>query len=200
MRLRRIIPRFSLRTLVVFLLLVTAATGLWWHWGPWYCGISIELPSPREVCWAVNRVRYIDSARRLEVARVEMAIKSIEDFFPAEVTLDTYVYDPETGRRMGTTSVAISSKALASLSVPDKIDCVTSDGSRRLEEQQGRISSLILVCDTRNENVLAELGPFHVGGNLGLASLDISPDGNGLVIATSRPENRAHIYRRRRPE
>ena len=28
-------PRFSLRTLVVFLLLVTSGCGLWWHWEPW---------------------------------------------------------------------------------------------------------------------------------------------------------------------
>jgi len=33
MRLPR--PRFSLRTLVVFVLLVTSGVGLWWHWGPW---------------------------------------------------------------------------------------------------------------------------------------------------------------------
>ena len=30
-------PRFSLRTLAVFLLLVTSGMGLWWHWEPWYC-------------------------------------------------------------------------------------------------------------------------------------------------------------------
>ena len=29
-------PRFSLRTLVVFLLLVTSGVGLWWHWEAWY--------------------------------------------------------------------------------------------------------------------------------------------------------------------
>jgi len=34
-RLRRFIPRFSLRTLVVFLLLVTSGVGLWWRWQPW---------------------------------------------------------------------------------------------------------------------------------------------------------------------
>ena len=28
----RWLPRFSLRTLAVFLLLVTSGTGLWWHW------------------------------------------------------------------------------------------------------------------------------------------------------------------------
>ncbi len=33
MRLPR--PRFSLRTLVVFLLLATSGVGLWSHWGPW---------------------------------------------------------------------------------------------------------------------------------------------------------------------
>jgi len=44
MRLRRIIPRFSLRTLVVFLLLVTSGVGLWWHWEPWYLERKSALP------------------------------------------------------------------------------------------------------------------------------------------------------------
>ena len=35
-RLRKLVPRYSLRTLVVFLLLVTSAWGLWWRWEPWY--------------------------------------------------------------------------------------------------------------------------------------------------------------------
>jgi len=34
--LKRLLPRFSLRTLVVFLLLVTSGVGLWWSWEPWY--------------------------------------------------------------------------------------------------------------------------------------------------------------------
>ena len=125
---------------------------------------------------------------------------SLEDFFPAELTLDTYVYDAETGHRMGTTSVAISSRALAGLSPPGKMDCVTTDGSRRLKEQHGRNSSVLLVCDTRNESVLAELGPFQVGGELGLVGLEVTPDGKKVLIATPRPDNTAHIYRRRRPE
>jgi len=33
--LRKLLPRFSLRTLVIFLLLVTAGMGLWWRWEPW---------------------------------------------------------------------------------------------------------------------------------------------------------------------
>ena len=39
---RRLVPRFSLRTLVVFMLLATSGTGLWWHWSPWY--LSTVLP------------------------------------------------------------------------------------------------------------------------------------------------------------
>ena len=35
-------PRFSLRTLCVFLLLVTSGVGLWWHWEPWYCVRSVN--------------------------------------------------------------------------------------------------------------------------------------------------------------
>jgi len=48
MRLRRIIPRFSLRTLVVFMLLVTSGVGLWWRRAPWTrmgmldCGNSLD--------------------------------------------------------------------------------------------------------------------------------------------------------------
>jgi len=34
-RLRKLIPRSSLRTLAIFLLLVTSAGWLWWHWEPW---------------------------------------------------------------------------------------------------------------------------------------------------------------------
>jgi len=33
---RKLLPRFSLRTLVIFLLLVTAGVGLWWHWEAWH--------------------------------------------------------------------------------------------------------------------------------------------------------------------
>jgi len=34
-RIRRFLPRYSLRTLAIFLLLVTAGMGLWWHWEAW---------------------------------------------------------------------------------------------------------------------------------------------------------------------
>jgi len=36
MKLRRLIPRFSWRTLILFTLLCTSGFGLWWHWEPWY--------------------------------------------------------------------------------------------------------------------------------------------------------------------
>ena len=40
--LKRLLPRFSLRTLVVFMLLVTSGMGLWWHWEAWYCAAEIR--------------------------------------------------------------------------------------------------------------------------------------------------------------
>jgi len=41
-RLRKLVPRYSLRTLAVFMLLATSACGLWWRWGPWYCVNSVN--------------------------------------------------------------------------------------------------------------------------------------------------------------
>ena len=45
MRPRRLIPRYSLRTLVVFMLLVTSGVGLWWRarGEPWYCEHVLEV-------------------------------------------------------------------------------------------------------------------------------------------------------------
>jgi len=53
MRLCRMIPRFSLRTLVVFLLLVTSGTGLWWHWEAWL--LEWAVPETRRSCAAFSR-------------------------------------------------------------------------------------------------------------------------------------------------
>jgi len=39
-------PRYSLRTLVVFLLLVTSGMGLWWHWEPWVRTAAFRRKSP----------------------------------------------------------------------------------------------------------------------------------------------------------
>ena len=38
--------RFSLRTLVIFLLLFTSVVGLAWNWGPWVCEERVSLNSP----------------------------------------------------------------------------------------------------------------------------------------------------------
>ena len=41
-RLHKFFPRFSLRTLPLFLLFVTSATALWFHWQPWYLQSVLE--------------------------------------------------------------------------------------------------------------------------------------------------------------
>ncbi len=40
-QLRKLIPRFSLRTLAIFTLLCTSGILLWWHWKPWYCDMAL---------------------------------------------------------------------------------------------------------------------------------------------------------------
>ncbi len=35
-------PRFSLRTLLLFVCLVASGVGLWWRWGPWVEGMTQE--------------------------------------------------------------------------------------------------------------------------------------------------------------
>jgi len=47
MRLLRIIPRFSLTTLVVFPLLVTSGMGLWWRWERWAMTLCLTGSSER---------------------------------------------------------------------------------------------------------------------------------------------------------
>ena len=42
MKLRRLIPRFSWRTLILFTLLCTSGFGLWWRWEPWVCVAILE--------------------------------------------------------------------------------------------------------------------------------------------------------------
>ena len=43
LRLCRLVPRYSLRTLAIFLCLATCAWGLWWHWEAWYCERIFEI-------------------------------------------------------------------------------------------------------------------------------------------------------------
>ena len=46
MGLRRFLPRYSLRTLALFPLVVMSAMGLWWHWEPWTCELVLEGSAP----------------------------------------------------------------------------------------------------------------------------------------------------------
>ncbi len=44
--LRRLMPRFSLRTLMVFMGLVSAGYALWGSWRPWHKSIRLDIPPP----------------------------------------------------------------------------------------------------------------------------------------------------------
>ena len=89
------IPRFSLRTLCVFLLLVTSGVGLWWHWEAWYViGTGPGGPYPLRERFRLDsgpgihsvavrdrraQIRYADG----RVARVRVHEDSVDNADPA---------------------------------------------------------------------------------------------------------------------
>jgi len=83
-RLRKLIPRFSLRTLVVFLLLVTSGMGLWWRRGAWRC----ELLLPGGLL-GVARAFFTPDGER---------IVTIDCVGPGRVLSGAHVWDARTGK------------------------------------------------------------------------------------------------------
>jgi len=68
LRIRRFLPRFSLRTLVIFLLLVTSGMGLWWHWEAWWLEERAELPDYTSVFLSASGERAIGIVGSYEIA------------------------------------------------------------------------------------------------------------------------------------
>ena len=68
-------PRFSLRTLVVFMLLVTSGVGLWWHWEAWVKLCCFDVPG------VPSSVRLLDNGQ-VEIVHVRWPELSVEP--PAE--------------------------------------------------------------------------------------------------------------------
>ncbi len=62
-RLRRFIPRFSLRTLIVFTLLATSATALWMHRAAW-----VRLPAFRGTNPEINHITFLHARSQVAAA------------------------------------------------------------------------------------------------------------------------------------
>ena len=84
-------PRFSLRTLVVFLLLVTSGFGLWWHWEAWYADGMYDGPAPDEFDREGRRVKRVGRGASITyLVTVEIpGLRGLpEEMFGADVSPD----------------------------------------------------------------------------------------------------------------
>ena len=211
MRLRRIIPRFSLRTLVVFLLLVTSGAGLWWHWEPWYQERSFSSPYPHPYPLLA---RFADSGRVVEVVT---GLFYMADDKPHDVILeDRRTYVTSTGE-YSVTKPVLGVNGLK----PDEhgyvpyarfIDLrfgnrLSPDGTRELqlwsESGEAVLYSLrgkpaLWIVDRAAQLKLHRLDPGVVWADVfTLAACSFSDDGERVVAAGGAA---IVIYRRRRPE
>jgi len=185
-RLRKLIPRFSLRTLVVFMLLCTSGLGLWWHWGPWY--LKRVLAQPPDV---VHIARFREGGRRAEV------------IFDGEGDYSTAsTYDVRTGQLLERGRARDSIGKIHDLrdAAEGMADVLAVHGLRRAElfidfetgERWG-----IRIFDTRTETVIAEMR-IEQTTLFGAVISQFSPDGDRLLTYDMCAG--AYLFARRRPE
>jgi len=171
MRLRRIIPRFSLRTLVLFLLLVTAGMGLWFRRQPsWEVARIVEMPKEPPEAPGESEESYL-----LETAAFSRDGRAV---ICTAHGGGAFAWGVSTGRRLS---------VLPEMAPPVQR---LPDGRSIMDSEFG----LLVFAPDLGEAAFVELllrsTPFY--GNV-----SFSPDGNWIVGANSLE---VVIFRRRRPE
>jgi len=170
--LKRFVPRFSLRTLVVFLLLVTSGFGLWFRRQPsWEVARAVEMPKePSAAPGEFEESYLLETATFSRDGRAVICTAHGGHAFAWEVS---------TGRRLSEVPEAARSRH----DLPDGRSIMDSE-----------FGLLVLGRDWPEPDAfLALLGrstPFY-------GTVSFSPDGNWIVGANSLE---VVIYRRRRPE
>jgi len=193
---RRFLPRFSLRTLVMFLLLVTSGTGLWWHWDAWEHVLKFKLGRSETDPFSAHYVRFVGQDERLEVTYF-LPIEEV-DSLPAGYPLPfrARVYDARSGQELHARSGNV---ALGEPYDSEGRQSQSTDGRRLRAEAQGKGKVKLVISYISVREVLAEIGPvrrcpeffLHVPFAFSLA---------GTRIAVAEGRYTIHIYRRRRPE
>ena len=206
MKLRLFIPRYSLRTLVVFLLLVTSAGWLWSHWEAWYKTASSET-----ACEGLFRhARFTDDGGAIEILASGLTILTPESGVSEyHITpLPTRLYDARTGRlleaippatepyetgREGLSTLAARLPRAEDLFSPDRRRCLET----RVSGSLGATNLDLYVIDTRTEAPLFFL-EREAENPQAACWAAFSPCGNAIVAVGH--DNAVRIYRRRRPE
>jgi len=194
-------PRFSLRTLVVFLLLVTSGVGLWMHWEPWAiawqqdfdgCVYSIELTSAGEEVRVVgNPILYPEH--------------EFPPSFPGVTQLRRY-YRIRDGARVGKEDVTYTPEQkddyIRSFPKPPPTSCTSPDGRRTIARASvtmatGRTLKVgkITVTDAKTGEVLTEI---EDGGSARGPFTCLLIDNGRCLVAHAA--DGVVCFRRRRPE
>ena len=229
MRLGNLVPRFSLRTLVIFLLLVTSATGLWWHWAPWYRAQEFKISD-----FGVDSVRFRNGGGRLELIgyRLTDKLDLNRSRIPASFRL---VYEVDSGSLLSRGPASYQGTRLLPRPVAPPGDLLhhsrpSPDGVRRLEMAfspgwgivedgpPARIMAAgcksVKIVGMPSGRPLADLtfpasiatdvryGAAFATGGWALAICEVNPKHaveNGRTVART-PDTRTLVWRRRRPE
>jgi len=197
MRLPRIIPRFSLRTLVVFLLLVTSGVGLWWHWEAWYRCCSMEAGQGY-----VRSIEFGQDASQLIVEHGPLGDPTGSPVPTVQWTISKKVFDVSRCVQVSSSAPVdhvLSGEELAGFQEAPAV--VSPNG---LVTVIYHTTWALGLADVRTHEVLCVLGDAH-GKTLVHPPCAFSEDGRTLAVATVLMQEHLedaviHVFRRRRPE
>ena len=173
MRLLRMIPRFSLRTLVVFLLLVTSGVGLWWGWELWQCVREIRVVPSASAAKFTSDDKRVEVLSMVTTTRWETALYELN----TGTRISAGPYDPEGG--------SWEWRPIREVHSPDRRGLAIVD-----EELLGHHVSVFRGDGCRAGSTLKVDGSIDGAG--------FSASGELIYVLSNR--DRVHIYRRRRPE
>ncbi len=172
-------PKFSLRTLVIFPLLVTSAVALWLHWEPWYSLGDIRVLADSQDEIRKQGAHFAKDGAHLVTRTWDGGKRAV-----IEETWDLHRMK-RTSTSEGAASRPEGRGVMGEAPMPP-------DGSRMLAVQpvDGNRRVVIVIKDAAGRT-LHELGDYQCAA--------FSPD--GLTVVTWRSEDMIFVvYRRRRPE
>ena len=172
-------PRFSLRTLAIFLLLVTAGMGLWFHWGAWVLQSVFVLPAETVyIGFSEDSAElWVDLEKKAPDGSVERRWREARD--------------PWTGEESGSGPHAFDDPG-------SRLYEVLPDDSREValmtsHDAGGNVVFQIGLCDKASDTEIA----FFSDGVAFESTFGLSPDANWVAVLVG---DTARIWRRRRPE
>ena len=221
-RIRRLLPRFSLRTLVIFLLLVTAGMGLWWHWEAWCRMRSFHVtrslsgrhePSVRHTpaeeggsaengqvpgspdSFRAHNIGYIMQDSQLEA----VCFDRVEDLHDASddsvFSYRTRVFSARTGKQVDSRSGQVRK---ADLLTVWNVQVDSADGREAQSDCYEVDKFMVYTYGPRERAPLAGVGPFRFCPDSVEDAFAFSSTGTSLAVVEGG--DTVHIYLRRRPE